>query len=198
MLMIFTGSMPFFCTCPSSAKAVDDHVQMLLEVLFRIDTLAVAEIERMAPQQQINQRSDNQAHGVVGIHASEFAARHTALQHRLHQQMSPGDDFFVVEAADLREIAALGKHQFGDAAEFGRAYGRPPVEHDLAQQLRGAAVMSLQQSLATFDVRHDPRPDHCLEQFLLAREIQIQGPFADAGPRSNFIEPGCGKPALDE
>ena len=135
---------------------------------------------------------------VIRIHLPELAALHAPFQDGLHQKMSAADDFIVVELADFGKIAALGKHQFRNAAEFRRSDGPPPVENNCAQQLGRRAVMFLQQALATLDERHDAGTDDRLEQFFLAGEIQIQGAFADARAGGDLVEPGCGKTAFDE
>src|SRR6185295_2149643 len=104
--------------------------------------------------------------------------------------MAAADDFLVIEPADLREIAAFGKHELRNAAEFGRPYRCPPVEDYLAQQFGRSPAMLVQQTFATLDQRHDAGSDHCLEQFLLAGEIQVEGPLAHTGARGNLVESG--------
>ena len=171
---------------------------MLFQVPVRIDVLAVAEIERMPPQQQEHHRRENQPHGVIGIHGPEFAAFHSGFQHALHQPVAAADDLVVVEFPDLREVPALREHQFGNAAELGVADRLPPTEDDLPQQIGRAALVLLQQPFAALDQRHDSGADDRLEQFFLAREIQIERAFADTGPGRHVIQPRRGVTAFDE
>src|SRR5215470_19807490 len=54
----------------------------------------------------------------------------------------------------------------------------------------------LQHRLATRDHRHDRLPHHRLEQFLLAREVEIERAARDSRALGDVVEPRRGKAAL--
>ena len=182
----------------SGNQTIQEQVDVMLDVSVRVETVAVAEVEGMAPDRHQHQGGDHQACDVVEVHAPELAAvdaqPHRALDHRV----SAADHFRVIEPPQLREVAAFGDHQLGDATVRCGADELPPALGQLAHQVGGIAAVLVDHALAPLERRHQSFAHDGLEQLVLAVEIEIERAFADAGALGHVLQAGSRVAALDE
>ncbi len=163
-----------------------------------VDRPLAAWPEGELPHRQHDQRCGQHLHEGWHVDRAELAACDTA-RHRRTEQAVPGlDHLGQEEAGDLREVAALGGHQLGDAAGLRVAVVAPPAHDQAAQQIGAGAVVALGPPGGGGDERHHAFAHHRLEQLFLVGKVQVQGAFGDAGARRHVVQPGAGVATLDE
>src|SRR6266511_3411802 len=179
----------------SDRDAMEIEIDVSVEVLGDVEAFRHAGRERCARHNGVHQGG----HGELGrdgnVDRPEFAGFDPALQYAAHQTMTAGDDFLVVEAGELREIAGFGNHQAGNSRERRLAYQPEILAHQLFEEIPRAAREGLGEGLALLDDGNDRLADQRLEQRLFVFEVEIDRALSDAGTaRDVFERLGCKAP----
>ena len=129
---------------------------------------------------------------------AELAAVDAALHAAAEQAVGRDHDLVGVELCQLGEVAHLGEHDLVDGRRRRVADALPPGVQQLAQQV-GAAAFELRRDLfALGDQARQRLPHHGLEEFLLARVVEVQRALGDAGALRHLFGARAGEALLDE
>src|SRR5438093_13113524 len=99
------------------ADTMEIEIDVSVEVLGDVEAFRHAGGERGARHDGVHQGGHSELCRDGDVDRPEFAGFDPALQYAAHQTMTAGDDFFVVETGELREIAGFGNHQAWNARQ---------------------------------------------------------------------------------
>src|SRR2546422_107355 len=156
----------------SDRDAMEIEIDVSVEVLGHVEAFRHAGRERCARHNGVHQGG----HGELGrdgnVDRPEFAGFDPALQYAAHQTMTAGDDFLVVEAGELREIAGFGNHQAWNARDGRLAHQPEILAHQLFKEIPGASSEGLGEGPPLLDDGDDRLANQRLEQRLFVFEAE--------------------------
>ncbi len=182
-----------------SLQPVQHQVDLRLDHRLRVERAADrAGAERVLVHDQEDQRRDQRVDDVGRVDRPELAAVDAALQQPASIACAGLDDLVDVELGDVREVARLRHHQLEDAATARVSPIRSHQRRSRAQQVGRGALEAGGSVDALDDQVDDVLAHHRLEQFFLARVVEVQRALGDAGARGHFFGAGGGEALLDE
>src|SRR6266545_2163628 len=178
------------------ADTMEIEIDVSVEVFGDVEAFGHAGRERGARHNGVHQGG----HGELGrdgnVDRPEFAGFDPALQYAPHQTMTAGDDFLVVEAGELREIAGFGNHQAGNSRERRLAHQPEILAHQLFEEIPRATGEGLGEGLALLDDGDDRLADQRLEQRFFVFEVEVDRALGDAGATGDIFELRGREPAV--